>query len=217
MYFGGGAITQPPPFKKKLIMPRKGVLTEENKEYIRKHYSYKSANEIADVLGVKSYIVACFASRYGLKKSKSQLSNMMREKTLSWRHGEKLEEFKAKTKGRKRSDEARRNISIAMRKMIDMERTRLALGLEQKTKLRIAIGGRKRQYLMDLRKRMKERGYILKGDKYYYHEQTNRTQQEKRLSIKYGVKYIDINDIDISERNNIVIPDWSDKQGGFAV
>lgn len=200
-------------------MARRSSLTDEKIEYIKKYYPHKSNKEISEYCGLSIHGIMIYARRFGLKKSKSYISHYKSVNSRSWHGTEKFEKHrKSLTCEGCHTKEAHQKMVDKVKEIREQEKRRILFGLPQKTKLKVIVGDkRKRQVLLFLKRRMVERGYIVRGNKYYHHERTNRTKQEKRLSLKYNITFAQIEDIDIKDRVNFVMPDWSDKQGGFAI
>lgn len=197
-------------------------LTEQQEAWIVKHYKHTSNSDILKKFGIGESALHRIARKHGLKKSKQylkkqQLENSEKGRATCEKYGiydessERLSERWriAKEEGRsygyqkgvsnkqrltkKQYKAMCEKMSVSINELWRKERMRVKWGLEQKTNLRVASGGKTR---MSHRYMFRKRGYIVdygSNDVYYTSETTRSLIAESRAKSR-GLNILPYND-----------------------
>lgn len=199
-------------------------LTEEQQAWIIKHYKHTKNPDILAKFDIGESTLHRLARKYGLKKSKQylkkqQLVNAEKGRATCEEYGiydenseRQVERWRiAKEEGRsygfqkgvsnkqrltkKQYKAMCEKMSVSINEVWRKERMRVNWGLEQKTKLRVQSGGKKRiQHRMLFRRR----GYIVAkaSNNVYYTENTNRSLIAESRAKSRGLTILPYNEYD---------------------
>ena len=196
-------------------------LTDKQVKWIVNHFQHTKNSDILEKFGIGESTLHRIARKHGLKKSRQFMKKMQAEATEKARQtceafglyeelAERMQKemTEAYKEGRrsffrkgesnkdrlskKRFAETIRKIQESRNKTIKSERRRLVFGMEQRTKMKLHIGGfdeRQRKKTCH-RYLFKKHGYIVErgNSVIFYDEQTKRSPQMEANAPLYGLK-----------------------------
>jgi hypothetical protein len=177
------------------------MLTEDQKNWIVKHFKNTKNDVIIEKLGINHSSLHRFARLMGLKKTKQFQKKCQAHATSEARKanqrnnwppkGYKIprrDEFSYKPGvtpeqrlGKKRNAERIRTSAAKRRETLKAEKRRVLFGLEQKTKLKVVAAPHKK---VSYRYVLKKRGYIVTrgSNVVYYDSNTSRSERAERTA-----------------------------------
>lgn len=191
------------------------MLTQEQLEYFKTHYSDMANKELAEKLGISPNTATAYGHKFGLRKSKEHIAKMQRIASQAGAEHVRLfgfsEEHKRKLMqcstchrfkkgqnirvkiGAERDDERIAKVTSSRNRTLASERRRLLFGLPQRTKLNVVIV-KQTSTKISIRYRMRKHGYIEDRDNHIFYRPKDvppRPKAEKIMINKYKYKIIE--------------------------
>lgn len=224
---------------------RRRQLTDKEIKWLKDHFKHTKNDDIKAKLGITHSYLADLAKLYGLKKTvqfirqqRAECCRRMQEFHCKQK-AENTEWYRTNYQIRVANIMANRNVfkkgesnkdrmsPKRYRQMVDKvasilaskrekDRARVAIGLKPLTKLSTGIPTKERTAMYRRKQNLRSYGYICPkiGLTIYYDANTKRSPFEDKYKEKYRMKFVSIDDLDEKQRV-VIVPDWTDKQGGF--
>lgn len=182
--------------------------TDDQADWMRKHYPTTYNQECCDYLGVSMRTMIRFARSLGLTKDPDFVKSISHEhcklmqslnrgegnagKVNLIKYGPRYQFRKGVTSvqriGIEAWEAAKEKMRATRNELIRKERMRISWGLPQRTKMKLVGGDRNK---IGTRYRLKVRGYIIPergANEAYYTNETNRCQSLERTAVARGIR-----------------------------